>query len=50
VLKVDRNKIFEMGWLDVEDAYRAQGWNVVYDRPGYCESYEASFIFTRGKK
>ena len=50
VLKVERNKIFEMHWLDVEDAYRAQGWNVVYDRPGYCESYEASFIFTRGKK
>jgi hypothetical protein len=50
VLKVERNKIFEMHWLDVEDAYRAQGWNVEYDRPGYCETYEASFIFTRGKK
>jgi len=40
-------KIFENGWLDVEPIYREVGWNVEYDKPGYNETYEASFKFTR---
>tara|TARA_R110001599_G_scaffold178969_1_gene371542 strand:- start:59 stop:370 length:312 start_codon:yes stop_codon:yes gene_type:complete len=32
-------------WLDVEDEYRESGWKVTYDRPAYCESYEAYFLF-----
>jgi hypothetical protein len=39
--------LFAKRWLDVEDAYRAEGWHVEYDRPGYCENYEATFTFRR---
>jgi len=38
--------IYKHRWLDVEDAYREVGWKVTYDKPGYCESYTASFEFT----
>lgn len=41
-----RNAIFNNHWLDVEDVYRAGGWNVVYDKPGFNENYEAFFEFT----
>lgn len=44
---VSRAQIFDRGWLDIEDAYRAEGWKVDYDRPAYNESYEASFRFAR---
>jgi len=42
-----RSKIFDKGWLNVEDIYRAQGWKVTYDKPGYCESYDANFSFSK---
>ena len=42
---VTRSQIFERGWLDVEDAYRAKGWKVDFDKPGFNESYEAYFTF-----
>jgi hypothetical protein len=32
--------------LDVEDIYRAAGWKVEYDKPGYNEDYEARFVFS----
>ena len=41
----NRQEIFDNHWLDVEEVYRAQGWTVVYDKPAYNETYEASFIF-----
>ncbi len=46
-----RTAIFEkMGkceswWLDFEPAYRAVGWNVNYDKPGFNESYPATYDF-----
>lgn len=40
-----RAEIFRSGWLDIEDVYRAAGWKVDYDRPGYNETYEATFTF-----
>ncbi len=43
-------EIFEKGWLDVEDIYRKNGWIVEYDKPAYCESYDASFKFSVKKK
>lgn len=43
-----RQEIFDNGWLDVEPFYRKKGWKVTYDRPGYNETYEASWTF-RGK-
>jgi len=43
-----RNEIFDNSWLDFEDTFRAEGWKVVYDKPGYNEDYEASFKFEAG--
>lgn len=42
-----RDTVFEKHWLDVEDIYREKGWKVFYDKPGYCESYEATFKFSK---
>lgn len=42
--------IFTNHWLDVEDIYRAAGWYVEYDKPGYNECYDAKFIFKRREK
>ncbi len=42
-----RNAIFDNCWLDVEEMYESAGWKVDYDKPGYNESYEASFTFER---
>lgn len=45
-LGIDRRTVFNENFLDVEDAFRAAGWKVTYDKPAYCESYEPYFIFT----
>ena len=42
-----KEKIIEEHWLDVEDLYRANGWTVSFDQPGYNESYPASFTFKK---
>jgi hypothetical protein len=47
---LDRKEIYDKGWLDVEDVYRAAGWHVKYDKPAYNETYPASFTFTRRSK
>ena len=44
-----KKEIYEKGWLNVEEIYRAQGWVVVYDKPGFNESYPARFEFSRSK-
>lgn len=46
-VELERSKIFQEGWLNVEEIYRAAGWRVDYDKPSYCESYEAFFKFER---
>ena len=43
----DRSEVFERHWLDFEAMYCAQGWLVSYDKPGYCESYDAHWVFTK---
>ena len=40
-----RQAIFDNGYLDFEAAYEAKGWRVTYDKPGYNETYPASFLF-----
>ncbi len=45
--RLKSSEIFKKGWLDVEDIYREQGWEVKYDKPGYNESYEAYFKFSK---
>lgn len=44
---VNRGKVFENGWLEIESLYRENGWKVEYDKPGYNESYEAYFTFSK---
>lgn len=41
-----RDDVFDNHWLDVEDIYREQGWDVIYDKPAYNESYDAYFVFS----
>jgi hypothetical protein len=53
VLKVRKDltaKTFPFEWLDFEDSYRALGWEVEYDKPGYNETYSAKFIFRKVRK
>lgn len=42
-----RKQVYEEHWLDVEESYRAVGWTVTYDRPGYNETYEPTYEFRR---
>lgn len=44
-----QKQILDKGWLDVEDVYREAGWIVEYDKPGYNESYLATFTFKKPK-
>ena len=46
-LKITSTKLYENGWMDVETAYRKAGWKVVYDKPGYNETYEANYRFCK---
>jgi len=46
-LNISRNDVYAKHYLDIEEVYRAQGWDVHYDRPAYCETYEPSFTFTK---
>lgn len=41
-----RQEIFNKHYLDIiKSFYREQGWKVEYDKPGYNESYPATFKF-----
>jgi hypothetical protein len=42
--------IFNKGWLDFEPVYRRRGWIVEYDKPGYNETYPATFEFRKKRK
>jgi hypothetical protein len=44
---VTSRMIYDNHWMDFEPFYEKAGWKVVYDKPGYCESYEANFTFTK---
>lgn len=44
--KEDRLTSDQMAWLNFEEVFRAQGWKIEYDRPGYNEDYEPIFTFT----
>lgn len=41
--------IYDNDYLNFEEIYRAQGWIVNYDKPAYCESYDAYFEFREAK-
>lgn len=40
-----RDDLFNNGWMDVEPLFEKAGWDVRYDKPGYNESYPATFTF-----
>lgn len=42
-----REDIFKNKLLDFEVLYAKNGWSIEYDKPGYCESYSAKFIFKK---
>lgn len=37
--------IYTKHMLDIEPLYREQGWEVIYDKPSYSESYLAYWSF-----
>lgn len=51
-MKFNRPRVpeFDSQWLNVEELYEAEGWDVEYDKPGYNESYEAFFVFKKVQK
>jgi hypothetical protein len=46
-LGIERRVVFDRGLLDIESAYRKAGWRVAYDKPGFNETGEAFFTFSR---
>lgn len=40
------NTIFQMHYFDFEPLFEKTGWRVIYDKPGYNESYEPSWSFS----
>ena len=43
----DSGFLFDNYYLDIDEVYIEQGWKVSYDRPGFNESYPATFTFTK---
>lgn len=39
------SRLFQNKQFDVEPLYRQCGFKVTYDKPGYCEDYDAFFTF-----
>ena len=42
-----RAQLFKERAFDFEEYYRKVGWKVIFDRPAYCETYPARFIFKK---
>jgi hypothetical protein len=47
--EMNQDRIFKEKWLDLEPFYRAAGWKVVYDKPGWNETGAATFEFSKKK-
>lgn len=45
-----KSKMFSQNAFDIEPVFRAKGWNVRFDKPGYCESYAAFFEFSERRE
>jgi hypothetical protein len=45
-LRIDSRYLYDNHYLDFEAAFKANGWHVEYDSPGYCEDYEAHWKFS----
>lgn len=42
-----RRSLLDNHWMDVEDIFRAAGWQVHFDKPAYNESYESYYEFSK---
>lgn len=51
-LLIDKKEVYDRHLLDVEDAYRKAGWQVVFDKPCYYggDNYEPHFVFRKKRK
>ena len=47
VMAIDRQTVFALHYLDVEEAFRAAGWKVRYERAAYNETGPSTFTFQR---
>lgn len=47
---VKQQYLYDQKWMDIEDTYRKAGWVVVYDSPAYCETYDATYTFSKKRK
>lgn len=45
--KATRQDVYNNNWLDFESLYRRAGWKVEYDRPGFNETYDPYWTFTK---
>ncbi len=43
--KIEDGRKIETWWLNVEDAYEQNGWEVLFHKPGYNETDEAYYSF-----
>lgn len=39
--------VYKYGWLNIEEAFRSEGWDVKYEKPAYNEPGHAYFKFSR---
>lgn len=46
-LGISREKVYLLGYMDIEPIYKESGWIVDYDQPAYCENYEATYKFSK---
>lgn len=46
---ISNSQIYSEKYLEIEEIYEQNGWDVEYDGPGYNESYGAYFVFTAKK-
>lgn len=44
---IDRQRVFDEHWLDIEPIFVAAGWNVTYEKATIGDSEPASFIFRK---
>lgn len=45
-IPVDRREIFDHNWLDVEGIFADAGWEMVYIKPAYFESFTPYWTLT----
>jgi hypothetical protein len=46
-IAVTRDEFFNNHWLDFEKIYRKEGWEVVYNKPFYYETFSAFWVFKK---